>query len=84
MMLMEEDAIEFIFGEGCLSLDAEGKLRVLKPEPLELDERDYRRMYRARVLEGDFPLVLVGPILWGADCLERGANGRRRYAGGGW
>jgi hypothetical protein len=21
-----------------------------------------------QVLEGDFPLVLVGPILWGADC----------------
>ena len=33
-----------------------------KPEPLELDERDHRRMYHMRVLVGDLPLV-QGPIV---------------------
>jgi hypothetical protein len=42
-----------------------GKLKVPKPEPLDLDERDQHRMYRARVLEGDLFLVPMGPILWG-------------------
>ena len=60
-----EDAIDFLFERGCLSLDAEGELKVPKPEPLELDERDHRRMYRARILEGDLPLVPVAPVLWG-------------------
>jgi hypothetical protein len=61
----DENDIDFIFGRGCLSLDAEGELKVPKPEPLELDEHDHRHMYRARVLEGDLPLVLATPILWG-------------------
>ena len=60
----DEDVIDFIFWQGHLSLDAEGELKVPKPEPLELNERDHRRMYRARVLEGDLPLVLVAPVLW--------------------
>ena len=59
----DEDAINFIFGRGRLSFDAEGKLKVPKPEPLDLDERDHRRMYRARVLEGDLPLVPAAPVL---------------------
>jgi len=59
----DEDAIDFIFGRGCLTLDESGTLKVPKPEPLELEERDQRRMYRARVLEGDLPLVPAGPIL---------------------
>jgi hypothetical protein len=37
----DEDAIDFIFGRGRLSLDAEGELKVPKLEPLELDERDH-------------------------------------------
>jgi len=49
-----------------LSLDDEGNLRVLKPEPLQLDERDHRRMYHARVLEGDLPLVPMTSVLLGA------------------
>ena len=61
----DEDAIDFIFGRGHLSLDAEGELKVPKPEPLDLDERDHRRMYRARVLQGVLPLVPSAPILWG-------------------
>ena len=61
----DEDAIEFISGRGCLSLDVEGELKVPKPEPLEVDERDHRCMYRARVLEGDLPLVPVTLVLWG-------------------
>ena len=61
----DEDAIDFIFGRGRLSLDAEGELKVPKPEPLELDERDHRRMYRAWVWGGDMPLVPAAPVLWG-------------------
>ena len=34
----DEDAIDFIFGRGRLSLDAEGELKVPKLEPLDLDE----------------------------------------------
>ena len=60
----DEDVIDFIFGQGRLSLDAEGELNVSKPEPLELDKCDHRHMYHARVLEGDLPLVLVAPVLW--------------------
>jgi hypothetical protein len=48
-----------------LTLDEGGALRVLKPEPLEIGENDQRHIYRVRVLEGDLPLVLFGPILWG-------------------
>ena len=59
----DEDAIDFIFGRGRLSLDAEGELMVPKPEPLELDEHDHLRMYHARVLEGDLPLVSAAPVL---------------------
>lgn len=62
----DEDAIDFIFGQGRQSLGAKGVLKVPKPEPLELGERDHRRMYRARVLEGDLPLVPTVPVLWGA------------------
>ena len=58
----DQDAIEYLYGRGNLSLDDEDNLRVLKPEPLELDERDHRRMYRVRVLEGDLPLVPTAPI----------------------
>ena len=63
--ISDHDAIEYLYGWGNLSLDYEGNLRVLKPEPLELNERDHRRMYHARVLEGDLRLVLVVPVLWG-------------------
>jgi hypothetical protein len=37
----DDNVIDFIFGRGCLSLDAEGELKVPKLEPLELDERDH-------------------------------------------
>lgn len=47
-----------------MSLDDEGNLTVPKSKPLELDERDNRRMYRVRVLEGDLPLVQAAPVLW--------------------
>ena len=59
----DEDAIDFIFGRGSLSLDAEGELKMPKLEPLDLDERDHRRMYHTRVLEGDLPLVPAALIL---------------------
>ena len=59
----DEDVIDFIFGQGRLSLDAEGELNVSKPEPLELDKCDHRHMYHMRVLEGDLPLVPVAPVL---------------------
>ena len=71
----DEDAMDFIFGRGRLSLDAEGELKVPKPEPLELDERDHRCMYRARVLEGDLPLVPAAPILWGPIIKGEGSGG---------
>ena len=61
----DEDVIDFIFGQGRLSLDAEGELTIVsKPEPLELDKCDHRHMYHVRVLEGDLPLVPVAPVLW--------------------
>ena len=59
----DQDAIDNLYGRGNLSLDDEGKLRVSKPKALVLEERDLQRMYRARVLEGDLPLVLAAPIL---------------------
>jgi len=34
----DEDAIDFIFGRGRLSLDAKGELKVPKLELLDLDE----------------------------------------------
>jgi hypothetical protein len=60
----DENVIDFIFGLGRLSLDAEGELNVSKPEPLERDKCDHRHMYHARVLEGDLPLLPVAPVLW--------------------
>ena len=60
----DEDVIDFIFGQGRLSLDADGELNVSKPEPLELDKCDHRHMYHVRVLEGDLPLVPVAPVIW--------------------
>jgi hypothetical protein len=59
----DEVAIDFIFGRGRLSLDEEGKLKVPKPEPMELDEHDPWRMCRVRVLEGDLSLVRAMPVL---------------------
>ena len=56
----DEDAIDFIFVCGRLTLDESGTLKVPKHEPLELEERVQHRMYRARVLEGDLPLVFGG------------------------
>ena len=73
----DEDAMDFIFGRGRLSLDAEGELKVPKPEPLELDEHDHRRMYHARVLEGDLPLVPTVPVLWGPIVETEGSEGVR-------
>jgi hypothetical protein len=35
-----QDAIDYLYGQENLSLYDKGKLRVLKPEPLELEERD--------------------------------------------
>jgi hypothetical protein len=61
----DKDALAFIFGQGRLTLDEGGALRVLKPEPPKIGQNDQRRMYRVRVLEGDLPLVPFGPILWG-------------------
>jgi len=36
---------------------------VPKPEPIEIDDRDRWYMYQARVLVGDLPIVMVGPLL---------------------
>jgi hypothetical protein len=71
----DDNVIDFIFGRGCLSLDDEGELKVPKLEPLELDEHDHRRIYRARVLEGDLPLVLAAPVLWGPIVVSEGSEG---------
>lgn len=58
----DEDAIDFLFGQGGLSLDEGGVLKVPKPEPLEIGDNNQRCMYRARVLEGDLPFVPVAPV----------------------
>ena len=70
----DEDAIDFIFGRGRLSLDAERELKVPKLEPLDLDERDHRHMYHVRVLEGDLPLVPVALVLWGPIVKAEGSG----------
>lgn len=72
----DDDAIDYLFGRGRLSLDGEGNLKVPKPKPLELDECDHRHMYRARVLEGDLHLVLAAPILWELVVESRGVDAR--------
>ena len=59
----DDDAIDFVFGRGCLCLDDEGNLKAPKPESMELDERDHRHMYRVRILEGDLPIVRAAPVL---------------------
>lgn len=64
----DEDAIDFLFGRGRLTLRDDGVL-VLKPEPLDLDDRDQQYMYQARVLEGDLPLVPMAPYF--GVCLLR-------------
>jgi len=61
--ISNQDVVDYIFGWGNLGLDSEGNLRVPKPEPLELNELDHQRMYLARVLEGDLPLVPTVPVL---------------------
>lgn len=61
----EADTIDFLFGKGKVVVDSKGLLKVLKPEPMELNEQDRRFMYQARVLEGDFSLVPSGPLFWG-------------------
>ena len=42
---------------------------------MHLDELDHHRMYHARLLEGDLPLVLVEPVLWGAIIESQGFEG---------
>lgn len=59
----DDDAIYYLFGRGRLSLYGEGNWKVPTPGPLELDKCDHRRMYQARVLEGDLPLVPAAPVL---------------------
>jgi hypothetical protein len=61
----EGEAINFLFDKRKAVVDSEGSLRVPKPEPVDLSDWDCRRMYRARVLEGDLPLVPFSPMLWG-------------------
>lgn len=73
--MSDQDAVDYIYECGNLGLDDKGNLRVPKPEPLELGERDFRQMYRARLLEGDLPMVPVGPILWGPIVENRGLEG---------
>ena len=58
-------------------MDAKWELKVPKLEPLELDERDHRRMYRASVLEGDLLLVPAAPVLWGPIVGSEGSEGAR-------
>ena len=73
--ISDQDAADYIYGRGNLDLDDEGNLRVSKLEPLELDERDFRRMYHARVLEGYLPLVPAVPVLWGLIVESQGLGG---------
>ena len=57
----DEVVIDFLFGQGRLTIDGYGVFKVPKPEPLELDDRDRQYMYRVRVLEGDLPLIPADP-----------------------
>lgn len=61
--ISDQDVVDYIYGRGNFGLDDEDNLRVPKLEPLELDERDHQRMHRARVLDGDLPLVPMTPVL---------------------
>lgn len=60
----DEDAMDFIFGEAKLSLGEDGVLKIPKPEPLDTVDNDRHQMYRARVLEGDLPIVSISPVPW--------------------
>ena len=73
--ISDQDDVDYIYGRGNLGLDDEGNLRVPKSEPLELGERDFWRMYRARFLEGDLPMVPAGPVLWGSIVENQGLEG---------
>lgn len=44
-----------------MSVDEGGLLKVPKPNPLVIKDNDRRRMFRARVLDGELPLVPVPP-----------------------
>lgn len=58
----DEDAMDFIFGRAKLSLGEDWVLKIPKPEPLDIVDNDRRLMYRARVLEGDLPIVPIAPV----------------------
>lgn len=58
----DEDAIDYVLGRGRAFVGRDGLLTVPKEEPVELDERDWTYLYRARVLEGDLPLVPWRPL----------------------
>lgn len=60
-----EDAHGFLFGLSSTNVTSEGELKVLKPEPIEVNELDQRYMYCQRVLEGDLPIVPHELLLWG-------------------
>lgn len=45
----DEDALDYIFGGTRLSLGEGGVLRVPKPEPVDIEDNDRRRMYRVRL-----------------------------------
>ena len=58
-----------------------------KPEPIEIDDRDRRYMYRARVLVGDLPIVTLGPLLGPLDGFDSGEGGSGSIVdinGGSW
>lgn len=48
----DEDTLDYIFGQSKLTVGEGGTLKVLKPKPIDIEDNDRRRMYRAHVLEG--------------------------------
>jgi len=58
-----DDAVSFVLRCGNATFGQDSLWRVPKPEPIEINDRDRRYMYRARVLVGDLPIVMIGPLL---------------------
>lgn len=79
----DEDAMDFIFGGTRLGLGEDGVLRVPKLEPLDISDNERSRMYRARVLEGDLPIVHVPVAPWEPIFSDESSSGSDGFAFGG-
>lgn len=79
----ERDAMDFIFGQSKLLIGEGGALKIPKPEPIKIEDSDRRRMFRARVLEGELPLVRVPSPFSDPVTIEDSSSGSEGLDDGG-